>query len=71
MFNLISVLCRHGCGKPGTLHQLWHCPEMRKLWMNVEEFICKLCNVHFQVTPLICLLGKKVEEVKSKENCRI
>lgn len=64
----VSNLCWHGCMKTGTLiHLLWFCPEVKKFWLNIEEFICKLFNVKFQLSPLICLLGNKAEEVKSNE----
>lgn len=63
-----SNLCWHGCGKSGTLiHLLWSCPEVKTFRAFVEEFICKLFKINTKLSPLVCLLGNKVKEVKSNE----
>ena len=60
-------MCWHGCGTTGILmHQLWHCPEVRKFWLNVKEVLCNLFDVKFQLCPTVGLLGSKIEGVTSK-----
>lgn len=68
MNSNVSNLCWRSCGKSGTLiHLLWSCPEVKTFWAFVEEFICKLFKMNRKLSPLVCLQGNKVKEVKSNE----
>ncbi len=46
-------LCWHGCSATGTLmHQLWHCPAVKRFWDDA-------------IYPITCLLGMKVDGINS------
>uniref|UniRef100_A0A667ZNP8 Reverse transcriptase domain-containing protein n=1 Tax=Myripristis murdjan TaxID=586833 RepID=A0A667ZNP8_9TELE len=63
-----SDLCWHGCGKRGSLiHMLWHCPEIRKFWEGVQNTLCSIINDDVLMCPEVCLLGAKMDGVKSEE----
>lgn len=61
---ILSPNCaRCNCPRADFAYVIWHCPIIARFWQTVVEVLSAVLSIPVPLTPEVCLLGIRDEEI--------